>query len=175
MKHKRPITLCFLLLILSGCSEKARQAYSPPGGEFSFVPPENWVMREIPGFKYQFAFGERNNEFTSNINFVEGNDPSEFDDFVAKNLQAMQQTAAGERRTLKIVSQAEFTTDFKRSGSKVVTETEYGGKPVRQTLYFFAGKGDNKFVITCSVSAQGSQDYGKVCDSSIRTFRMSGD
>ena len=33
-------------------------------GEFSFVPPENWVRREMPGFKYQFAFGPIVNKLT---------------------------------------------------------------------------------------------------------------
>jgi len=135
-------------------------------------------MREVPGFKYQFAFGDRTNDFTSNINFVDASVPSKFDDFVAGNVQALQQTATQEGRPLKILSQAEFTTDFNRSGSKVVTETayaEYGGKPIRQTFYFFEGKDDNKFVITCSVPAEGSKDSDKICDSSIRTFKTSVD
>ncbi len=169
------VALCFLFLIVNGCSQRARQAYTPPGGEFSFVPPEHWVMREVPGFKYQFAFGERVNEFTSNINFVDGDWPSKLDEFVAGNIQTLQQSATEESRTFKILSQAEFTTDFKRRGGKVVTESEYEGKPIRQIFYFFEGKGNNKFVITCSVPAEGGTEYEKICDSSIRTFKTSLD
>lgn len=171
----RFLTLCLSLLVVNGCSRTAPRTYTPPGGEFSFVPPENWTMTEVPGFKYQFAFGERENDFTSNINFVDGPAPFKFDDFVSGNLQAMQQAAAQESRSLKILNQGEFTTDSKRSGARVVTETEYNGKPVKQTFYFFAGKDQNKFVITCSVPAAGSKDYEKICDSSIRTFKTSED
>jgi hypothetical protein len=171
----RTVTLCFFFLILNGCAQSPRQGYTPPGGEFSFVPPENWVMREVPGFKYQFAFGERVNDFTLNMNFVDGPAPSTLDEFVAGNIQALQKTATDEGTPLKIVSQTQFTTDSKRSGAKVVTETEYNKNPIRQTFYFFEGKGDNKFVITCSVPAAGGEDYEKKCDSSIRTFKTSED
>ena len=169
----RFVTLSLLLLIVNGCSQGARPGYSPPGGEFSFVPPENWVMREMPGFKYQFAFGPITNKFTPNINFVDQNVPSSIDDFVAGNLQALQQMARDENRSLKIISQGEFTTDSNRSGARVVTETAYEGNPVRQMFYFFQGKDDIKFVITCTVPAEGGQAFDKICDSSIKTFRPS--
>lgn len=138
MSHqKRCATLYILFLILNSCSQNARQAYIPPGGEFSFVPPEHWVMREVPGFKYQFAFEQGNNGFAPNINVVESYAPFKLDDFVAGNLQALQQMSAegGGLRVLKVLSQTEFTTDFKQSGVKVVTETEYYGKQLRQTFY----------------------------------------
>lgn len=170
-RRARFVALCFVVLIVNGCAQNARPAYSPPGGEFSFSPPENWMMREMPGFKYQFAFGPvTSNNFTPNINFVDQNVPTTLDDFVAGNLQALQQMAAHERRSLKIVTQGEFTTDFKRSGVRVVTETAYED-PVRQTFYFFAGKDDMKFVITCTGPADEGQGYDKICDSSISTFK----
>lgn len=171
MKRKtRFVTLCLLSLIINACSQSARPGYTPPGGEFSFVPPENWVMREMPGFKYQFAFGPKINNFTPNINFVDQNAPSTIDDYVAGNLQALQQMAVDEKRSLKVIGQGEFTTDSKKSGTRVVTETAYEGNPVRQTFYFFAGKNDIKFVITCTVPAEGGAGYDKTCDSSIKTF-----
>ena len=169
----RFVTLCLLVLIVAGCAHSARPGYSPPGGEFSFVPPENWVMREMPGFKYQFAFGPMVNKFTPNINFVDQSVPSPIDDFVAGNLGALQQMAAAENRSLKIVTQGEFTTDSNRSGTRVITETAYQCDPVRQVFYFFQGKGDIKFVITCTVPAEGGQSFDKTCDSSIKTFKPS--
>ena len=172
MRRKtRCVTLCLLFLIVNGCSKTDRPGYSPPGREFSFVPPENWVMREIPGFKYQMAFGPKINDFTPNINFVDQNAPSTIDDYVAGNLQQLQQMAVQESRSLKVITQGEFTTDFERSGTRVVTETSYEGKPLRQTFYFFQGKDDIKFVITCSVPAEGGEGYDKTCDSSLRTFK----
>jgi hypothetical protein len=176
MKTKtRFVSLCFLFLILTGCSKSARPAYTPPGGEFSFVPPEHWVMREMPGFKYQFAFGQTTNNFSPNINFVDQTAPMKLDDYVTQNLHALHQMAGAESRSLRIMTQGEFTTDFNRSGAKVVTETEYEGNPVRQAFYFFEGQADIKFVITCTVPAENAQTYDKICASSIRTFKPSGD
>lgn len=170
----RLVTLCLLVLIVNGCSQQsARPGYSPPGGEFSFVPPENWAMREMPGFKYQFAFGPMTNNFTPNINFVDQNVPTNIDEFVAGNLGALQQMAAAEKRSLKIVTQGEFTTDSNRSGTRVITETAYEGNPVRQLFYFFQGKGEIKFVITCTVPSEGGEGFDKICDSSIKTFKPS--
>ena len=169
----RLVTLCLLVLIVNGCSQTARPGYSPPGGEFSFVPPENWVMREMPGFKYQFAFGPMTNKFTPNINFVDQSVPATMNDFVEGNLGALQQMAADEKRSLRILTQGEFTTDSNQSGTRVVTETAYESNPVRQMFYFFEGKGDIKFVITCTVPAEGGQGFDKICDSSIKTFKPS--
>lgn len=166
------VTLCFLLLIVNGCARSSRPAYSPPGGEFSFVPPENWVMREMPGFKYQFAFGPATNQnFSPNINFVDQSAPVKLDEYVTGNLQVLQQMATNEGRSLKILTQGEFTTDHKRSGVRVVTDTAYEGNPLRQTFYFFEGKDDIKFVVTCTGPNDESQGYDKMCDSSIRTFK----
>lgn len=170
-RKTRFVTLCLLVLIVNGCSQTARPGYSPPGGEFSFVPPENWVMREMPGFKYQFAFGPLTNKFTPNINFVDQDAPSTIDEFVDGNLGALQQMAAAENRSLKIVTQGEFTTDSNRSGARVITETAYEGNPVRQMFYFIPGKGDIKFVITCTVPAEGGEVFDKICDSSVKTFK----
>ena len=175
MKIYIALLLCFLFLILNGCSYSSRPAYSTPGGEFSFVPPENWVMREMPGFKYQFAFAPPDNNFNPNINFVDQEAAVNLDDYVAGNIQALHNMARTEGRSLKIISQQEFTTDFKRRGARLVTETAYNDVPVRQTFYFFEGKGSNKFVITCTVPSTSTKPYDQICDSSIRTFKTSAD
>jgi hypothetical protein len=171
-RKTRFVTLCFLFLIVNGCSQSGRPAYSPPNGEFSFVPPENWAMREMPGFKYQFAFGPATNKnFSPNINFVDQSAPFKLDEFVAGNLATLHHMAANEGRSLEIITEGEFITDSKRSGVRVVTETTYDSNPVRQTFYFFEGKDNIKFVITCTWPADEGQSYDKMCDSSIRTFK----
>ena len=171
----RLVTFCILFLILNGCSRNASQSHTAANsGEFSYVPPEHWVMRDVPGFKYQFAFGQRKNEFTPNINVVDANMLVKLDDFVAGNLQAMEQMAQKQSRPLKIISQSEFTTDSKQSAVKVVTETKYNSQQLRQTFYFFAGKDDKKFVVTCSVLAEDGQSFETIFDSSLRTFKPSG-
>jgi len=176
--HKTKLaTVCVLFLIPHGCSQNARQSrpsYTAPGGEFSFVPPEQWVMRTVPGFKHQFAFGQRKNDFTQNINFVDTTMPVKLDDFVTSNLQALQQVSQKEGRPLNVLSQTEFTTEFKQRAVKVVTETEYYGKPLRQTFYYIEAKDDKKFVVTCSVLAEDGESYDKIFDSSLRTFKTGG-
>jgi hypothetical protein len=167
------VTLCILFLILNGCSRNTGHSSSPATDEFSYVPPEHWVMRDVPGFKYQFAFGQRKHDFTPNINVVDVNSPLTLADFVTGNLQAMKQMSQKESRPLKVFSQSEFTTDSKQSAVKVVTETEYKGQPLRQTFYFFEAGNDKKFVVTCTVLVEDGQSYEQIFDSSLRTFKTS--
>ena len=85
----------------------------------------------------------------------------------------MEQMAQKENRSFKVLSQSEFTTDYKQSAVKVITETIRNGQTLRQTFYFFGGKDDKKFVVTCSVLAEDGESYEKIFDSSIRTFKTS--
>ena len=170
----KSVIFCLLFFLSNGCSQSARQSDIAPGGEFSYVPPERWVLREVPGHKYKVAFGQPNNGFAPNINVVEEHAPVTLDDYVAGNLRVMPQMFENMGiNHFSVLSQAEFTTDFNERGIRVVTESEMNGKKTRQTFYFFDGKNGNKFVVTCSVLAEVGESYDKLFDTSMKTFKTS--
>lgn len=168
------VVFCFLLFIITGCSQDDRRTYIPPGGEFSYVPPEQWILRDFPGYKYKFAFGQPSEGFAPNINVADEYAPVTLDDYVAGNLRVMPQMyekTGG--NNFRVLSQAEFTTDSKQRGVRVITESEMNGKKMRQSFYFFDGGGGKKFVATCTVLAEGGESYDRLFDASMKTFKTS--
>jgi hypothetical protein len=168
----KSVICCILFFIINGCSQSGRQEYTSPGSEFSYVPPERWVLRDFPGYKYKFAVGQPSEGFAPNIGVVDEYAPVTLDDYVAGSLRVLPQMyeKMGSNPP-KVLSQAEFTTDSNERGIRVVTESERGGKKMRQTYYFFDGKNGNKFVVTCSVLAAGGESYDKLFDTSMKTFK----
>lgn len=170
----KSVIICILFFITNGCAQNSRQPYTAPGDEFSYLPPEHWVMREAPGQKYKLAVGQPSSGFAPNINIVDEYAPVALDDYVAGNLRVMPQMY--ERmgiNDLRVLSQTDFTTDFQQRGMRVITESEMNGKRTRQTFYFFDGKDGKKFVVTCSVLAEGGESYDKLFDASMKTFKTS--
>jgi hypothetical protein len=164
--------VCLLLFTAGGCSRNADGSYAAPGGEFSYAPPEGWVLREMPGMKYQIAFGRPSEGFAPNINVGDEYAPVTLDEYVAGSLQVMPQMyeKVGYKH-LAMLDQAEFTTGSNQRGIRVVTESEMNGKRIRQTFYFFDGGGGKKFVLTCSVPAAAAEGYDKLFDASMKTFK----
>jgi hypothetical protein len=174
MKRKtKSVICCVIFFIITGCSQSGRRAYTPPGGEFSYVPPERWVLRDLPGYKYKLATGQPSEGFAPNIGVVDEYAPVTLDDYVAGNLRVMPQMHEKKGGSPpRVLNRAEFTTDSNGRGVRVVTESETGGKKImRQIFYFFDGKGGNKFVVTCSALGAARESYDKLCDTSIKTFK----
>jgi hypothetical protein len=173
-QRTRSAIYCILILIISGCSQGGRQAYAPPGGGFSYVPPEHWVLRDFPGYKYKFAAGQRSEGFTPNIGVVDEYAPVSLDEYVAGSLRTVQQMHEKMgTNPPRVLSQSEFTTDSNERAVKVITESEMDGKKLRQTYYFFDGKNGNKFVVTCSALDAGGENYDQLFDTSMKTFKAS--
>jgi hypothetical protein len=167
----KSVTFCILLFIINGCSQRGRQAYTAPDGEFSYVPPERWVLRDFPGDKYKVAVGQPSDGFPQ-ISVVDEYAPVTLDDYVAGSIRTLQQMFEEMgSEPLRILSQGEFTTDFNERGIKVITESEMKGTKLRQTFYTFDGKDGKKFVVTCSVLAEGGESYDKLFDTTMKTFK----
>lgn len=175
-QRTKSVIFCILFFVISGCSRNSQQAYTAPGGEFSYVPPQNWLLREVPGYKYKFALGQPSEGFAPNINVVDEFAPVTLDEYVAGNLRMipqMHEKMGGGGSPPTVLSQAEFTTDSEQRGVKVVTESEMNGKKMRQTFYFFDGGSGKKFVVTCSVLGEAGESYDKLFDTSMKTFKTS--
>ncbi len=171
-RKRKPVVFCLLLVALAGCSRDDGRAYATPGGEFSYVPPDNWTLREMPGAKYKLAFGRPSGDFAPNINVVDEYAPVSLDDYVAETLRVMPEMSQRLGiNDLRVLSQSRFTTDSGQGGFRVVTESEMNGRRARQTYYFFDGGGGRKFVVTCSVLAAGGESYDQLFDASMKTFK----
>jgi hypothetical protein len=165
-----------LLTFTAGCAVRApadaagdpRRHVEPAGG-FSFVPPEGWEVRPIPGLKFKAAFGPTSAGFTPNINVVDESFDGPLDAYVQGNIGAARRAF----KQFRLLSQDEFNTSGDLRGARAVGENELNGMVLRQTYYFFA-KGDTKFVVTCSAQADGGDKLDRVFEASMKTFRFDG-
>lgn len=172
----RKIILLYLLLLLVFDSSVAQEArsnrYTEPEGGFSYVPPKDWVLRELPGRKYKFAFGQPIDGFAPNINVVDELSVASLDDYVNTQMQALSRVYEQiGLKNFKILRQSKFVTEQKLTGIKIVTQSTANGKAISQTFYCFQGKSNKKFVVTCSVPGDAGESFGKTFDDSIKSFR----
>jgi hypothetical protein len=166
----------FVLLtsLAVGCGHKAsdnnaddpRRHVEATGG-FSFVPPDGWDMRDVPGRKFKAAVGPSAAAFAPNINIVDEQFNGSLDAYVKGNLADLRKAF----RRFRLVQQDDFKTTAGEQSARLVIEYEQDGKLLRQTFYFFAN-GDTKFVVTCTTLAQGGDKLDSVFETSMKTFRF---
>ena len=83
------ICLVVLFLVINGFSQSTSQQYVAPDGEFSYSPPDGWVLREPAGVKFKVAV-EQSIGFASNIFVADESYSGTLDDYVAVSLQTAQ-------------------------------------------------------------------------------------
>jgi hypothetical protein len=149
-----------------GDDEEARRHTEKAGG-FSFSPPANWTVREFPGLKYKVVVGPVRASFASNINVVDEPFKGTLDDYVKANIGAMRMRF----KKFKLEDQGDFKTTSGLRGARLVTESEQGGRLLRQTFYIF-GTADTKYVVTCSTLAEGGKTLDPLFERSMKTFRF---
>jgi hypothetical protein len=137
-------------------------------GGYSFAPPKDWKVKEIPGMKYQFAFGPATNGFAPNINCVDEAFDGAIDAYAEANLKSLQTIFQG----FKKISQAPFKTDAGQSGVKLVTTSEQHKMILRQTFYFLDGPAGKKLVFTCSCLSEGGEKLDPAFEASIKTVKL---
>ena len=165
---KRLAAIAVILTVAcGGCRSKARRQHYEKAGGFSYDPPETWQVAEFPGLKYRISHGPRKNEFAPNINVVDETFPGPLADYVDANLKNMEKVFVG----LKILKREGFQTDDAQAAVRVITEAEQLGRRLRQTYHFF-GKGNRKYVATCTALAKGGEALDTVFEKSMKTFRI---
>jgi hypothetical protein len=175
MKHLIAVVALVLLTpLVVGCGNKTsgNKADDPrrhvePAGSFSFVPPQDWEVRNVRGGKYKAAVGPAAAGFAPNINILDESFSGSLDAYVTLNLATLQKGF----KKFRLVQQEDFKTMAGEQGSRVVTECEQNGTALRQTFYFFS-KGDTKFVVTCTTLAEGGDKLDSVFETSMKTFRF---
>ena len=146
--------------------QDARRHVEKTGG-FSFVPPEDWKVRDFPGLKYKIVVGPIGAGFASNINVVDETIKGTLDDYVKGNIAVLQSAF----KKFRLVKQDDFKTSAGLQGARLIAESEQNDMLLRQTFYFF-GTADTKYVITCSTLAEGGEKLDPVFEKSMKTFRF---
>jgi len=164
--------LLFLALPLAdtgaaGVDDAEARRHTEKAGGFSFVPPENWTVRDFAGMKYKVVVGPARSAFASNINVVDEVYKGTLDSYKKANIEAME--ARLEKFALK--DQGEFKTTSGLKGARLVTQSEQSGRLVRQTFYLF-GNGEKKYVATCSTAAAGGEELDAEFEKAMKTFRF---
>ncbi len=151
----------------AGADDAEARRHTEKAGGFSFVPPENWTVRDFPGLKYKVVVGPVRSAFASNINVVDEVYKGSLDAYEKASIAAMQ--ARLEKFAIK--DRGEFKTTSGLKGARLVAQSEQGGRLLRQTFYFF-GNGDKKYVATCSTVADGGEKFDDVFERAMKTFRF---
>jgi len=163
-------TMCVLLgqaTCLGAADEKAARHVEKAGG-YSFVPPKDWTMREIPGMKFKAAVGPAADGFASNIVFVEEANKGTLADYTAANKKAMAQVF----KNYKELGEKNLKTDSGADMIMLVIQREEKGKTLRQTFYFLDLSAEKKIVATCTALADGGDKLDGLFETSLKSYRV---
>lgn len=175
MKKILLATLLALVFPLASIAQENCKRHAEPKGGFSFCPPEGWTIKEDPNLKYKLMFGPRSDGFTPNLTVSElANMP-----LSVKEMVALFRTQSPEQMTKGIgaseigpLNESDFITTSKQAGIKLAFQSVTDGTRHRHTLYFFAGKGDNKLLVTFTALETQAQVLDSVFDRSMKTWQM---
>ena len=106
MKTPLPFAALLLLPTLIFAAETGPRHTETAGG-FSFCPPKDWVIKDVPGMKYKIAFGPAAGGFAANINVVDESFSGSLADYVKANFQPLTKMFKGQKN----LGQADFKTD----------------------------------------------------------------
>ena len=137
-------------------------------GNFSYRPPLNWTVSEVPGLVHRVAFGSTEEGFAANINFIDERFTGTLNAYVNENISQMQ-TFFSEFR---IISRTEFRTHSGIVGERVETNNVQHNMHLRQIFYFFPLSRNRFVVVTASVLDSVSARLIPLFDESIKTFEL---
>jgi hypothetical protein len=156
----------FLLSIFSVYAQTGER-YFEYVGNFSICPPENWMIQEIPGYKYQFFIGPSENGFAQNINCIDESYDGALSEYVDLSVQMFEtyftDVILGEKES--------FQTDSGLAGYKAVITYTMG--EIRATIaqYYFSNN-SQKYVLTCTVGGETLGDLECLFDQCAKTFEI---
>lgn len=146
------------LLFAAGCKDPFL------GAEFTFDPPSGWEKKDV-GLKHPAFMGPTQNNFRANINVVQEEFSGSLDNYIDHSLKNLRKIFSGFRQ----LTMEPFTTTSGVEGFRIASESKIGNISVRQIFYVF-GKGNNKYVVTCSQAPGGDND--DLFDKTLKTWRF---
>jgi hypothetical protein len=144
---------------------KADRYYEEEGG-FSYIPPDGWTIKEVPGNKYKFVFGPLTGNYSPNINFIPEDYSGSIDRYVDDSLKSLNQIF----KDAKIISKTTFITDSGNSGFKIIIDNKFNDLLLQQTLFLIDG-GNKKFAITYSRLRDKGKEFDSKVDMTARSFQ----
>jgi hypothetical protein len=147
-------------------TEEARRHVEKAGG-FSFIPPDGWKGRDLPGLKFKIFVGPVKGEFASNINVVDEATNATLAEYAKESLAHLKRVL----KQLEVVKQEEFKTSAGLQGIRVIFTNNDSSKDIRQTSYLF-GTADTKYVITCSTRAEGGEKLDPIFEKAMKSFKF---
>jgi hypothetical protein len=167
--HLGVLLLLSLPFVLNANAQQVERQDFGSGGTFSYVPPNGWTVTEFPGLKFQISRGAPVKGFAPNIVVADEAYKRSLDDYAKDNLANLQKVFHG----LKVLGQNDFTTSDGSRVVKLLTERDddVSKKRLRQVFYFYDA-GNKKLVASCSSLAEEAPASDLVCDSAMKTFRV---
>jgi hypothetical protein len=167
--HLGVLLLLSVPLVFDANAQQVEREDFGSGGIFSYVPPNGWKVVEFPGLKFKISLGAPVKGFAPNIVVTDEAYKKSLDDYAKDNIANLQKIFHG----LKIISQTDFTTSDGTRAIKLLTERDddISKKRLRQVFYIY-DSGNKKLVATCSSVAEEAPASDSVCDSTMRTFKV---
>lgn len=170
------ILILFLTTGLSACAQQSQDScnkYSEPSLSVSFCAPPKWTIVKKPNEPYQKVVGEEKDGLIPNIGITSGDYNGSITEFAIKGLDYLVKNYKEKGYTsVTVESQSEFGTKTTR-GYRVVYNSEIQGRKLRLIQYIFAGKGNNKLVVTAYSLPSDKDVMDKVFDDAMQTFEVS--
>jgi hypothetical protein len=136
-------------------------------GGFSFVPPEGWDVRTVPGLKYKVVVGPVRDNLPANINIVDEPFKGSLDDYAKATVTAAQ----ARFKKFRVVKEQEFKTAAGLPGVRLITEDEQKDKLLRQTFFIFSAA-DIIYVATASTVSEGGEKLDPIFEACLKSFRF---
>ena len=159
------------IVFLISCSTVYAQVgsrYFEYTGNYSICPPINWIVQEVPGYKYKFFFGAEENGFTPNMNVMDENYAGSLSEYVDLSILSFKQMFPDAISSAKEY----FETDKGLIGFKIVTAYSYNAIKLTVAQYCFSNN-DQKIIVTCAAPGSYLNAYFKnLYDLSARTFQL---
>jgi hypothetical protein len=146
--------------------EAATRSYTPSDKAFSFVPPQGWEEKEMPGIKYKVFITQPAENFAPNINIVDEASNLPLKEYVDANRKALAGTIEG----FKELSLEPFTAAGKLQGYRLSFKNRHMETDLIQTQYYFSTP-QKKIVVTCSMAEKDRRPIASQCDHSLKTFQ----
>jgi serine/threonine-protein kinase len=153
-------------LLAERSAPKLGQRHVEIEGGFSYCPPADWAMYEMPGMKYKL-FRLAKGNFANNVVAESITTPGSTQDDVVSlrtNNPRLYQDYVEH-------SLSEFTTDTKIAGQKLEISGIMFGNKLRQSFYFLPAASNFRVVLTYTCLDADAETCRPLFDASARSFR----
>ncbi|MCL2138924.1 MAG: hypothetical protein FWH41_05275 [Treponema sp.] len=161
------VTVAFLFSCFTAYAQVGNRHFEY-AGNFSICPPSNWIVQEVPGYKYKFFFGPETNGFTPNINVMDENYSGTLSEYVDLSIENFKVVFPDAISTTKEY----FETASGLIGFKFITAYTFNTIKLTVAQYCFSNL-DLKIIVTCAAPGSSLGNYfNNIYDQSVRTFQL---